>query len=56
VIANLLAVLRGLFIAELFSGEPVASVFEDGSFVFCGDEVKVLVVLVILVVLVVLLV
>ncbi len=55
-IADLLAVLGGLFVAEFFAGEPVASVFEDGSFVVCGNEVKVLVVLLVLDVLVVLLV
>ncbi len=49
-ITDLLAVFGGLFIAELFAGEPVASVFEDGSFVFCGKEIKVLVVLLVLLV------
>ena len=44
-IPYLLAVFGGLFIAEFFAGEPVASVFEDGSFVVCGNEIKILVVL-----------
>ncbi len=50
-IPDLLAVLGGLFVAEFFAGEPVASVFEDGPFVVCGNELKVLVVLLVLLVL-----